>query len=656
MPADAFAVDTSGPVADIVDISPDPRTTSVGVVAIDFSEDVTGVDVADFTLSRDGNNINLSAVPVSGGGQSYSIDLANVANTDGAYTLTLVASGSGIVDAQGNTFVSDAIETFTIDTIAPTADINDVAPDPATSALSSFEISFNEPVTNVDIADFSLTVDSVGVDISGLVVSQASPSQYLIDASTLAQPDGNYQLTLNATGSGIADLAGNLLLVDGNDTWQLDSVPPTVTLGDVSPDPRNVAVGILTVDFSEPVNGVDIGDFVLTGNGSVVDLSGVPLSVISATEYSLDLTTVTGSSGSYVLTIGPGTSDVVDPAGNGIAPGASESFVVDVTAPTAVIEDVLPNPTSTAVGLVTINFDEPVTGVDATDFTLLADGSSVDLTTLVVTPLSGQQFTADLSSFTNAEGSYTLTLTATGSGIVDTLGNPMLADASVSYVVDFRPTANIVDVSPDPHPGNVGLVSVNFADDVVGFDIGDVGLTRDGATVDLSAVSVGAVSASSYTLDLSSVTQQPGAYMLTLVAAGSGIQNFNGDVMLDDATEAFVVNPDVPTAGDDVYVTEQDEPLTTALGVDDLVLNDSDPNGSALAVTTVPAVDTAHGTLSLNSNGTFTYQPNPGFFGTDEFTYEIVDAQGFSNFGNVTLKVFEQAITPTAPIHCSTER
>ena len=36
----------------------------------------------------------------------------------------------------------------------------------------------------------------------------------------------------------------------------------------------------------------------------------------------------------------------------------------------------------------------------------------------------------------------------------------------------------------------------------------------------------------------------------------------------------------------------------------------------------------AHGTAVLNADGTITYTPDPGFTGTDSFTYEAVDEDG----------------------------
>ena len=51
-----------------------------------------------------------------------------------------------------------------------------------------------------------------------------------------------------------------------------DTTTPTADILDVAPDPRNSAVGSVSITFSEPVSGVGLTDFTLTHNGSSVSL------------------------------------------------------------------------------------------------------------------------------------------------------------------------------------------------------------------------------------------------------------------------------------------------------------------------------------------------------------------------------------------------
>jgi hypothetical protein len=76
-------------------------------------------------------------------------------------------------------------------------------------------------------------------------------------------------------------------------------------------------------------------------------------------------------------------------------------------------------------------------------------------------------------------------------------------------------------------------------------------------------------------------------------------------------------------ANDDAYTIDQDTVLNEI--VPGVLLNDLDPDGDPITVFDVVAPP-AHGTLNaINADGSFTYTPNPGFFGTDTFDYRVTD-------------------------------
>ena len=80
---------------------------------------------------------------------------------------------------------------------------------------------------------------------------------------------------------------------------------------------------------------------------------------------------------------------------------------------------------------------------------------------------------------------------------------------------------------------------------------------------------------------------------------------------------------DPPVAADDSYNVMEDTTLNVnpSAGVLD---NDDDPaEGDSL--TAQLETDVSNGTLTLNANGSFTYVPDPNFFGDDTFTYRAID-------------------------------
>jgi VCBS repeat-containing protein len=73
--------------------------------------------------------------------------------------------------------------------------------------------------------------------------------------------------------------------------------------------------------------------------------------------------------------------------------------------------------------------------------------------------------------------------------------------------------------------------------------------------------------------------------------------------------------------------------------VNDLLLNDSDPDGDPLSLDITPVVGPSQGTVTLNVDGTFTYVPNANFYGADAFTYQILDGSGGSAQATVMITV-----------------
>jgi hypothetical protein len=67
-------------------------------------------------------------------------------------------------------------------------------------------------------------------------------------------------------------------------------------------------------------------------------------------------------------------------------------------------------------------------------------------------------------------------------------------------------------------------------------------------------------------------------------------------------------------------------------------------------MTAVKVTDPSHGTLSLGTDGGFTYTPTAGYIGSDSFTYQAHNGAGNSNTATVNITIsFEPSITITSP-------
>jgi|GEM_PF-818488 len=94
-----------------------------------------------------------------------------------------------------------------------------------------------------------------------------------------------------------------------------------------------------------------------------------------------------------------------------------------------------------------------------------------------------------------------------------------------------------------------------------------------------------------------------------------------------------------PVANNDGYTTDFNTPITFCVD-----LNDSDPDGDAISVSTASSPSNGSYTQSGNC---FTYTPNNGFSGTDVFTYTICDPDGLCDDATVSITVL-----PEPPSEC----
>ena len=128
----------------------------------------------------------------------------------------------------------------------------------------------------------------------------------------------------------------------------------------------------------------------------------------------------------------------------------------------------------------------------------------------------------------------------------------------------------------------------------------------------------------------------------TITATYLGDDNYGGST----DTESHQVNGQnqPPTADNDSYTMLEDGTLavTAANGV---LNGDNDPENAAL--TAVKDTDPQHGTVTLNTDGSFTYTPAADFSGSDSFTYHASDGTLSSSTASVTINVTEVNDAPS---------
>ena len=133
-----------------------------------------------------------------------------------------------------------------------------------------------------------------------------------------------------------------------------------------------------------------------------------------------------------------------------------------------------------------------------------------------------------------------------------------------------------------------------------------------------------------------------GTYAVVITAVDG-----NGGVVTTTITFHFDNPP--PIAGNDFAVTNPDTPITiNVLGND----RDGGLDGDALTVT---AATSPNGSVTINGDGTLTFEPAPGFAGVATITYVISDGQGGTATATVTVLVIPvTAVTGTTDVQVPT--
>jgi VCBS repeat-containing protein len=156
------------------------------------------------------------------------------------------------------------------------------------------------------------------------------------------------------------------------------------------------------------------------------------------------------------------------------------------------------------------------------------------------------------------------------------------------------------------------------------------------------------VNAGLNTLSYQGSSNYNGPDTLTMTTDDQG-NTGSGGALSDTDAVGITVNPvnDAPVATNDTYGTNEDTQLNVpAPGV---LNNDTDIDSGSL--TAVKVTDPANGDVTLNADGSFTYDPDPNFNGADSFTYKANDGSLDSNTVtvNLTIAAVNDAPSNTVP-------
>ena len=576
-------------------------------VTVEFDLDVpAGNYRLEFFTSSSGNGgegetfVNFLNINHPGGSQSFSQTL----EVNGEQFIT--ATVTEITGAQtfGNTSeFSAALEVSLPDNFNP------VANDDSYTVTQDTILSINasQGVILGTGADTDGDGDALVVDNPGTISTTAN-------GTVTISSDGSFEYTPASgfTGSDsftytISDGQG------GSDTATVTvEVNPPANNPPTAAQENGTTVEDTPIDFDVLANAADPDGDPLTiesvtdpSNGTVsVDNNGTP------NNTSDDFLTYTPNSGftgsdsfTYTISDGQGGSDTatvtveVNPPANNPPTAAQENGTTVEDTP--IDFDVLANAADPDGDPLTI---DSVT--DGTDGTVTIDDNGTPNNTsddfLTYTPNSG---------FTGSD-SFTYT-------IVDGQGGSDTATVTVDVVEPSQVVGDNTSTTPD--------TAVDI--DVLGNDIGNLTITE------ITQPNDGTV-----TIDDNGTPNNTSDDFLTYTpnSGFTGTDSF-GYTATDNlgnsgtATVTVSVEAQQPNAVDDTAISPL-SPVTI-----DVLSNDTDPNQDILTVADVS--DPNSGTVVINDDGTVTYTPNPGFIGTDSFTYTVSDEDGNTDTATVNVQV-----------------
>ncbi len=277
-------------VASIIRASANPTSAASVDFTVTFTDTVATPATTDFAVTGIADASVTSVTAVSG--TVYTVAV-NTGTENGTLRLDLTNTLLGGPFINGESYIVEKTPPLAASIIRASAN-------PASTNGVNFTVTFDKAVTGVDVADFSAVTTGTFTVAPAVTLVSGTGTTYTVTVGNYKSNSGTLGLNLVDNDS-IVDVAsiplGGSGLVNGDYTgevYAIDNVAPTVVSSvRVNTSPTLSDVVNYTVTFSEPVTGVDKGDFKLlpTITGALV----TTVTPVSAAVYTVTVNTGTGA-------------------------------------------------------------------------------------------------------------------------------------------------------------------------------------------------------------------------------------------------------------------------------------------------------------------------------------------------------------------------
>ena len=203
--------------------------------------------------------------------------------------------------------------------------------------------------------------------------------------------------------------------------------------------------------------------------------------------------------------------------------------------------------------------------------------------------------------------------------------------------VSFRPdqfvdVQDLLGIGPEKHivnfetEGEVDLTGIDISDiSQIGLGLDTTAIVDSDTLISLKYTDPAIKHKCAYSID---------GFGTILTPTGTDFSDFMAN--FGDNIGPHIIKGRAPTAHDDLVITTEDKATAP---IDVLTNDDGNDEGDMLALESFS--QGAIGYVSDNGDGTLTYTPKPGLYGSDSFTYTIIDSGGQTDTATVDITIYD---------------
>ncbi len=257
-----------------------------------------------------------------------------------------------------------------------------------------------------------------------------------------------------------------------------------------------------------------------------------------------------------------------------------------------------------------------------------ADGTTDGGAFLVNVTTAGNQFDASITA--RPDGGFVVAWTSDGQdGDGDGIYAQLYNGSPPGPQTLTGTAANDSLVGGDDNDSLSGTAGDDFLQGGAGSDILDGGSGTDTAVYggNVADYAISNSNGSITITDTNATDGDDGTDSLTNIETLSFV---DGDISVVDLPDAYDGTVSLPSGA-------------TASG--QLSATDAQDDAASLALSYAVASQAAHGTVTVNADGSYSYQADAGYVGSDAFQYQVTDSDGHTDVATVSVDVWQPTVT-----------